>query len=278
MTGHQMGGGKVHQDQVGIHANLQHTGFLGSALGSCAADCGHHEHRGSGQLGSVTAGDPFAVGSLTHDFKQIQITGFHSAVRTQRHIDTGFHSGGNGSQGQTVLGICTGGHHGSGLFLAENCLVLLGQGSAAGSGDGSVQNSVAVQKLGRRQTGTVQAVFHLSVGAGQVHLHAKAFFCTVVGNALPQLVIADIFGINAAVYLDAAVVVAVPLLLYLHQFPALLVGLKVEIFTFVDEAVGAKGHIALHAGFAESFGGGVGIIVEVRHRGNTKAQAFGNAQ
>ena len=71
MAGHQMRRGKVNEDQVSVHTNLQHTGFLGSALGSGTADGGHHKNRGSGQLGCVTTGDPLAVGSLPHHFKHV---------------------------------------------------------------------------------------------------------------------------------------------------------------------------------------------------------------
>ena len=111
-----------------------------------------------------------------------------------------------------------------------------------------------------------------------MHLHTKAFFCTVVGNAFPQLVIADVFSVDTAVHTDAAIVVIVPLFFYLYQFLALLIGLKIKVLGIGNETVSRKCHIALHAGFAQGFGSGIGIVVQVGNRGDTEAQTLGNAQ
>ena len=273
-----MGGGEVHQDQVGVEAFLQHAGLLASALGSGTADGGHHQHSSGGQLGRVTLGDTLAVGSLAHHFEHVQVTGFHSTVGTQSHIDTGLDGGGDGGGFQAVLGICAGGHHSGGLLFAQNGLVFFREGSTACCGDRYIQQPVAVQQLCGGQTGTVQAVFRLRFGGGQMQLHTQAFICTVVGNAFPQLVVTDVLGIDAAVHTDAAIFITVPLLLDFYQLPALLIGLKVKLFAFVDEAVGGKGHIALHAGLSQSFCGGIGVVVQVGHRGNAKTQALSNAQ
>ena len=83
---------------------------------------------------------------------------------------------------------------------------------------------------------------------------------------------------DAAVDLNPALVVVMPLLLDLRKFLALLVGLKVEILGIRNEAVGTQRHIALHAGFCQGFGGRVGIVVQVGNGGDAKTQALGNAQ
>ena len=44
----------------------------------------------------------------------------------------------------------------------------------------------------------------------QVQLHTQADLCTVVGDAFPQLVVAGVGGIDAAVDADTATVMAVP--------------------------------------------------------------------
>ena len=109
-----------------------------------------------------------------------------------------------------------------------------------------------------------------------MQLYTQVFFCAVVGDALPQLVITDVLGIDAAVDLDA--VFAVVFLFQTHQFPALLVGLEVEILGVSNETVSRKGHIALHTGLFQCFGSCVGVVVEVRNGGDAKTHTLGNAQ
>ena len=167
-----MGGGKVHQDQVGIHANLQHTGFCRSALGSGTADRSHHENCGSGQLGGVSLRGALTVGSLAHYLEHIQITGLHGTVGAQRHIDARLDGGSNGCLLQAVFSIGAGGNDGGCLLFTHDGLVLVGEGSASGSADGNIEQPVAAKKLRRGKTGPVQAVLCFRFCTAQVQLYA----------------------------------------------------------------------------------------------------------
>ena len=74
---------------------------------------------------------------------------------------------------------------------------------------------------------------------------------------------------------DAAVVVAVPFAVQLHELHAGGVGLHVE---FVGEQGGAPGNVGLDAALRRRLGDLVAEIVHVRHRGGAEAQALGDGQ
>ena len=74
-----------------------------------------------------------------------------------------------------------------------------------------------------------------------MQLHADALFSGIACQSLPELVIAGILSIDPGIDFDAAIVMAVPLVHHFHKLLTLFIGLKIEIFVLIDEAVGRKG-------------------------------------
>ena len=70
---------------------------------------------------------------------------------------------------------------------------------------------------------------------------------------------------------DAAVVKAVPLFLQLHHLAAAEVLFHVEVLA---EERRAAGKVGLDAGFGDGLGNGVAVVVHIRHRGRSEAQAL----
>ena len=97
-----------------------------------------------------------------------------------------------------------------------------------------------------------------------MELHTQILLNGEAGQCFPQLIVAGVFGIDAGINLDAAVVVIMPLFNYLCQFLALLVGVEVKVFVFVDEPVSGQGQIGLDAGFGNSFSGSIGVVINKR--------------
>ena len=111
-----------------------------------------------------------------------------------------------------------------------------------------------------------------------MQLHTDALFGGIGSQGLPELVVAGVLGVDTGIHADPAIVIAVPLIHHLHQLLALLIGLKVEILTLVDEAVGGEAQVGLDAGFGHRFRSGVGVVVQVGYGGDTEAQTLGNGQ
>ena len=110
-----------------------------------------------------------------------------------------------------------------------------------------------------------------------MQLHTQSLFGGKAGETFPQLAVTGVFGVDAGVDLDPAVVVAVPFFGDPAQFLALLVGVKVKFFVFVDETVSRKGDVCLHAGFGNGFRSGIGEVIQIRYGGNAKPQALSDA-
>ena len=137
---------------------------------------------------------------------------------------------------------------------------------------------MAVQQLPGVHAGALQAGFHFALSFRQVQLHSQILLCGVAHQTFPEPVIADVLGVDSGVNFDAAAVEAVPLLRDLHQLPALLVGLEVEVLVLVDVAIAGQGQIGLDAGLRHGLGGGVGVVIQVGNRGNAEAQALGDGK
>ena len=137
---------------------------------------------------------------------------------------------------------------------------------------------MAIQQLPGVHAGAFQAGIHFALGLRQVQLHAQILLCGVAHQTFPEPIIADVLAVDSGVDPDAAAVEAVPLLRDLHQLLALLVGLKVKVLVFVDEAVAGQRQIGLDAGLRHGFGGGVGVVIQVGNRGDAEAQALGNGE
>ena len=276
VAGNQMGGGKIHQHDVRIHALAQHTALAAAALGLGAGDGGHHQGGGGRQGGSIPGAAALCHGGIADDFKQIQIAALHRTAGAQRHIHPGLHAVGNGGGGQAVLGGAQGSGYSSYFFSAQNRTLLRFQEGAACGGGGDGKEVVTVEKLPGTHAGAIQTGIHLALALRQMKLKADALFAGVACQSLPQPVVAGVLGIDAGVDFDPAVVIAVPLVHHPAQLLTLLVGVKVEFLVLIDEAVGRQRQIGLDAGLRHSLGGGVGVVVQVGDGGGSKAQALGN--
>ena len=113
---------------------------------------------------------------------------------------------------------------------------------------------------------------------GKVKLEAQAILSGEVCQTFPQGIVAGVLGVDAGVDFDPAVVIAVPFFHNPAQFCGLFVGMEVEFLALVDEPIGRKGQIRLHAAVGNDFGCGFGIVVQVTDGGDAEAQALRHTQ
>ena len=107
VAGNQMGGGKIDKRNVRVHANLEHSAFLGTTLCLCAGDSGHHQRGGRREGGGVAAFLPGGHGGEAHDLEHVQIPALNCAAGAESHVHPrldGFQNGGGG------LAVFIGGH------------------------------------------------------------------------------------------------------------------------------------------------------------------------
>ena len=157
-----MGCGKVHQDQVGVHANLQHTAFGLPPLGPGAAHCGHH-HQSLGRQGSrVLRLQLGKQGSRLHLLKEVQVVVGSGGVGAQRHIHPRLHHIRHGSHTGNQLQVGDGTVYRADPLPGQQAHVLPAQVVAMGSSSRDVKHPVAIQQLGRRQATPLLALPFLS--------------------------------------------------------------------------------------------------------------------
>ena len=138
-----MGGGEVHQHNVGIHAFFEHAAFFGAALSSGTADGGHHQCRRSGQGIGFPGSAAHLQSDIAHHFKQIHIAAFHGTAGAQCHIHAGFYAGQHIGVGIALLGAGHGGDGGGCLEFAQHSPVGIAEAATAGGGGGNPEKPMA---------------------------------------------------------------------------------------------------------------------------------------
>ena len=115
---------------------------------------------------------------------------------------------------------------------------------------------MGIQQLCWAQTGTVKAGVCLLPGLCQMQLHTQLLLQRIGAQRCPEAVVTGVFGVDAGIDANAAVVEIVPFFRQLHQLSALFVGFKVEVLALVDKPVGRECDVCLDAALCRCRSGG----------------------
>ena len=121
-----MGGGKVDERDIRVHANLKHSAFLSASLRLRAGDSRHHQGGGRREGGGIAAFLPGGHGGKAHDLKHVQIAALDGAAGAEGYVHPrldGFQNRGGG------LAVFVGGHggrYGADALLPQQFTLVLG--------------------------------------------------------------------------------------------------------------------------------------------------------
>ena len=275
MAGHQVGRGEVQEDQIRVHADLDHPALLLAALGSRAADRGHHQGGGGGQGLGVHVPALGQQGGGLDLLKHVETVVRGGAVGAEGHVHPGIdhrkHVGPAGGQLEIGDRAVDRGDAPSG----EQPHILRLQPDAVRGHRVRVEHMVTVEELGRGQTVFFLAGLLLLLCLGEVDVHSDPLVDREFGQGVPEVIVGGVFGVDRGLDLDPAAVVPVPFLLERDQLLTGRIGLKVEI---LGEQGRAAGEVRLDPGLGDRLGDRPAVVVHIRDRGRAEAQAFRDRQ
>ena len=121
-----MGGGKVNERNVRVHAHLKHSAFPGASLSLGAGDGSHHQRGGRRESGRIAAFLPGGHGGKAHDLEHVEVSALDGAAGAESHVHPrldGFQDGGGGL---AVFVGGYGGRHGADALLPQQFTLVPG--------------------------------------------------------------------------------------------------------------------------------------------------------
>ena len=266
---------EVEQDQVGVHAELDHAALGLAPLRARAADRRHHQRRLRRQRLRAERVDLGQQRGGLDLLKHIEVVVRDVRVRAEGDVHPGpdhlLDLGDAGGQLHVGDGVV----HRAHAALGQQLHVVRLEPDAVRRARRAVKNVVAVKELRRGQTVALLALLVLELRLGEVDVHPQPLALAVFAQRLPETVVRGILAVDGCVDADAAVVIAVPFFLDGDQLLA--GGVRVEA-EFLAEERRAAGDVGLDAALCDGLADLVAEGVHIRDGRRAEAQALGQRQ